>query len=313
MWFCILNVWGSCDSLTQPNRPYSHPAPPKTNQSGASRRLGAAARGPGPFLPPSFLVESFPLYVNIITHTQQTPNNPTNQPTTPKIKIEATFRDGTKLVTVHSPIALFDGNLTLALYGSGLPVPDAAVFGEQAEAEAAALVPGTYLYQKQNKNTNHKHTHAHSNQFSPQRDTPHTGQVLAPPGATVTINEGRAVVPLRVTNHADRPIQVNIKKGGGWHGEGNGSHLVGRMHSFMHTTTPHTQARARAFYEKNKPPIPPKSKPITLPPPFPPHAPLQQRQRQQVGSHYHFIETNAYLAFDRRRAYGRRLNLLAGA
>jgi hypothetical protein len=33
---------------------------------------------------------------------------------------------------------------------------------------------------------------------------------------------------------------------------------------------------------------------------------------KQVGSHYHFIETNPYLAFDRRKAYGRRLNLLAG-
>jgi urease len=32
----------------------------------------------------------------------------------------------------------------------------------------------------------------------------------------------------------------------------------------------------------------------------------------QVGSHYHFIETNPYLRFDRRKAYGRRLNILAG-
>ncbi|CAM8976916.1 unnamed protein product [Rhodiola kirilowii] len=32
----------------------------------------------------------------------------------------------------------------------------------------------------------------------------------------------------------------------------------------------------------------------------------------QVGSHYHFIEVNPYLHFDRRRAYGMRLNILAG-
>jgi len=32
----------------------------------------------------------------------------------------------------------------------------------------------------------------------------------------------------------------------------------------------------------------------------------------QVGSHYHFIETNPYLRFDRRKAYGKRLNILAG-
>lgn len=32
----------------------------------------------------------------------------------------------------------------------------------------------------------------------------------------------------------------------------------------------------------------------------------------QIGSHYHFIETNPYLVFDRRRAYGMRLNIPAG-
>ncbi|XP_057776932.1 urease [Salvia miltiorrhiza] len=32
----------------------------------------------------------------------------------------------------------------------------------------------------------------------------------------------------------------------------------------------------------------------------------------QVGSHYHFIEVNPHLVFDRRRAYGKRLNIPAG-
>ena len=32
----------------------------------------------------------------------------------------------------------------------------------------------------------------------------------------------------------------------------------------------------------------------------------------QVGSHYHFIETNASLKFDRGAAYGRRLDIPAG-
>jgi urease subunit beta len=32
----------------------------------------------------------------------------------------------------------------------------------------------------------------------------------------------------------------------------------------------------------------------------------------QVGSHYHFFETNAALEFDRKRAYGCRLNIAAG-
>ncbi|ONK77715.1 uncharacterized protein A4U43_C02F9770 [Asparagus officinalis] len=33
----------------------------------------------------------------------------------------------------------------------------------------------------------------------------------------------------------------------------------------------------------------------------------------QMGSHYHFIEANPYLVFDRRKSYGMRLNILAGA
>ena len=32
----------------------------------------------------------------------------------------------------------------------------------------------------------------------------------------------------------------------------------------------------------------------------------------QVGSHYHFAETNAGLQFDRKAAYGRRLDIPAG-
>jgi urease beta subunit len=32
----------------------------------------------------------------------------------------------------------------------------------------------------------------------------------------------------------------------------------------------------------------------------------------QVGSHYHFIETNSKLSFDRARSYGRRLDIPAG-
>merc|ERR550539_555284 len=32
----------------------------------------------------------------------------------------------------------------------------------------------------------------------------------------------------------------------------------------------------------------------------------------QVGSHYHFVETNPYLKFDRRVAFGRRLNICSG-
>jgi urease beta subunit len=32
----------------------------------------------------------------------------------------------------------------------------------------------------------------------------------------------------------------------------------------------------------------------------------------QVGSHYHFFETNQYLVFDRKLSYGKRLNIASG-
>jgi urease subunit gamma/beta len=50
-----------------------------------------------------------------------------------EVQVEGTFEDGTKLVTVHDPIALEDGDLRLALHGSFLPLPDLAVFGSAAD------------------------------------------------------------------------------------------------------------------------------------------------------------------------------------
>src|SRR6187549_255776 len=53
-----------------------------------------------------------------------------------EVQIEGTFPDGTKLVTVHHPVTLEDGDLSLALYGSFLPVPAASAFQDcPAEAE----------------------------------------------------------------------------------------------------------------------------------------------------------------------------------
>ncbi len=122
----------------------------------------------------------------------------------PEVQVEGTFPDGTKLVTVHHPIAARDGDLALALHGSFLPVPELAAFGPDPEPAAEEERPG---------------------------------EVLPAPGELV-LNEGRPAVSLRVTNLADRPIQV--------------------------------------------------------------------------GSHYHFVEANPYLRFDRARAYGRRLDVPAG-
>ncbi|KAG0623747.1 hypothetical protein M758_3G198500 [Ceratodon purpureus] len=116
------------------------------------------------------------------------------------VQVEGTFRDGTKLVTIHDPFSSEDGDLALALHGSFLPVPPLGAF------------------------------HVHMDAVEP-------GKLIAAPGEII-INQGRRAVILTVSNRADRPIQI--------------------------------------------------------------------------GSHYHFIETNPYLIFDREKAYGMRLNILAG-
>jgi urease subunit gamma/beta len=85
------------------------------------------------------------------------------------VQVEGTFPDGSKLVTVHQPIAREDGDLALALYGSFLPVPAAASFGEPRE-----LAPGA---------------------------------IAAMPGE-IELNAQRRTLSLAVTNTGDRPIQV---------------------------------------------------------------------------------------------------------
>jgi urease len=87
------------------------------------------------------------------------------------VQIEATFPDGTKLLTVHSPISNLEGDLAKALEGSFLPVPDSSVFGELEKDE---FIPGATLV----------------------GDAP------------IEINAGRSLVELLVTNTGDRPIQV---------------------------------------------------------------------------------------------------------
>ena len=120
-----------------------------------------------------------------------------------EVQVEGTFPDGTKLVTVHHPIAAHDGDLRLALYGSFLPVPELSMF-EPDKVDSTSL-PGEYLVKS----------------------------------GRIELNAGRDVEELKVTNLGDRPVQV--------------------------------------------------------------------------GSHYHFIESNSMLRFDRARAYGRRLDIPAGA
>ncbi|RKG93299.1 urease subunit gamma [Corallococcus sp. CA053C] len=89
-----------------------------------------------------------------------------------EVQVEGTFPDGSKLVTVHHPVVAEHGDLTLALYGSFLPVPSLDRF----------TVPPA----------------------SPEGPP---GQVQAEPG-TLELNAGRKAISLRVTHRGDRPVQV---------------------------------------------------------------------------------------------------------
>ncbi|KAI5785904.1 putative urease [Geopyxis carbonaria] len=123
------------------------------------------------------------------------------------IQVEGTFRDGTYLVTVHDPICSDTEDLTAALYGSFLPIPDPSLFpAHPAEVYEPSAQPGAVVAVK----------------------------------GYVTLNDqpGRGRRKLKVTNKGDRPVQV--------------------------------------------------------------------------GSHYHFTETNPLLEFDRVQAYGCRLDIAAG-
>jgi urease subunit gamma/beta len=87
-----------------------------------------------------------------------------------EVQVEGTFADGTKLVTVHHPIVLDQGDLALALHGSFLPVPDVGAFP----------LPG--------------------------RDVVPGESIVA--AGDIELNAGRPCRSLEVVNRGDRPIQV---------------------------------------------------------------------------------------------------------
>ncbi len=87
-----------------------------------------------------------------------------------EVQVEGTFPDGTKLVTVHHPIALAQGDLALALYGSFLPVPPPFAMAEGEDAVTA-------------------------------------GEIFHADG-DIEIHPGRPRCDIVVENRGDRPIQV---------------------------------------------------------------------------------------------------------
>jgi urease len=87
-----------------------------------------------------------------------------------EVQVEGTFPDGTKLVTIHHPIANVDGDLSLALYGSFLPIPALDKFGPLQPS----IVPGEVTTED----------------------------------SEIVLNAGRKARVLQITNLTDRPIQV---------------------------------------------------------------------------------------------------------
>src|SRR3954462_4048515 len=59
-----------------------------------------------------------------------------------EVQVEGTFPDGTKLVTVHHPIAVEHGDLAIALYGSFLPVPPRGIAAPSKGDSEDPGVPG---------------------------------------------------------------------------------------------------------------------------------------------------------------------------
>jgi urease gamma subunit len=91
-----------------------------------------------------------------------------------EVQVECTFPDGTKLVTVHSPINL-DGDLADALYGSFLPIPSPTLFN--THPTDAIVMPTA------------------------------PGHIFTLPGS-ILLNKNKDSILLSVLNTGDRPIQV---------------------------------------------------------------------------------------------------------
>ena len=99
-----------------------------------------------------------------------------------EVQVEGTFPDGSKLVTVHHPIAAEHGNMELALYGSFLPVPER---GSDRHVPACTRVRPPMRTRIRRR---------------PAKSCSADGDIV--------INEGREAVQVKVTNRGDRPIQV---------------------------------------------------------------------------------------------------------
>ena len=114
-----------------------------------------------------------------------------------EVQVEGTFVDGTKLVTIHDPIATDDGNLELALYGSFLPVPKQNVFP----------LPGVEAKSGKKRKAIDDESFDNTSIAPDALAIRAPGEVVPSDGPDIVLNAGRPVICVSVTNTGDRPIQ----------------------------------------------------------------------------------------------------------
>lgn len=137
----------------------------------------------------------------------------------PEVQVEGTFPDGTKLVTVHTPICTERGDPALALYGSGLtpaggrtkpakvaPIPAAPELLLDSDSESEPeYQSGPGLSQDAPSPPDTPDAPRPSAPPSPQPPAP--GEILTAPHPLI-LNQGRSSIEITVLNNGDRPVQV---------------------------------------------------------------------------------------------------------
>lgn len=142
------------------------------------------------------------------------------------VQVEGTFGDGTKLVTVHSPVVLESVDCELALYGSFLPVPkkwknvnqnaaltssNASIKLNETDTLGDEILPFQTVSTQGSSGLSIQdgvsslHDASINSSLKPLEIIP--GEVRIKPG-TIHLNRNRAQTLLKVSNMGDRPIQV---------------------------------------------------------------------------------------------------------
>ena len=145
------------------------------------------------------------------------------------VQVEGTFRDGTKLVTVHEPIVAEKGDMSLAMYGSGLPEPDDDTFdsksrqrlpeylledSSEVQQQHADAVPATSSTTKKRKMPDATPATFTPSPFAVIPTAPFSTEHLpgdlipSPLSAAHVLNSTSQSLSLIILNHSDRPIQV---------------------------------------------------------------------------------------------------------